>query len=211
MMFAEGTEIFRDVGIPVDWMSLLNGAALAQVQTGGASQTPTQTEGLDDIRPPFFYLHSWFWYWVALAVIGAIAIAILLWWKYRPHRLLSPKSAYELALEKLENARTLLREDVPMPYAVVVSETVRSYLGQRFQAPSTRRTTEEFLRQMETDRTTPLAEHRDLLREFLQSCDLVKFALYQPTLAELEQVHQRATNFVTATKPLPESTPRNGK
>jgi hypothetical protein len=211
MMFAEGTEIFRDVGIPVDWMSLLNGAALAQVQTGGASQTPTQTEGLDDIRPPFFYLHSWFWYWVALAVIGAIAIAILLWWKYRPHRLLSPKSAYELALEKLENARTLLREDVPMPYAVVVSETVRSYLGQRFQAPSTRRTTEEFLRQMEADRTTPLAEHRDLLREFLQSCDLVKFARYQPTLAELELVHQRATNFVTATKPLPESAHRNGK
>ena len=39
---------------------------------------------------------------------------------------------------------------------------------------------------MEADRATPLAEHRNLLREFLQSCDLVKFARYQPTLAELE-------------------------
>jgi hypothetical protein len=211
MMFSDGTEIFRDVEKSVDWMTLLNFTSLAEVQTADPRQTPPQTDGLDDIRPPFFYLHSWFWYGVALAVLGVIALAILLWWKYRPHRLLSPKSAYELALEKLEKARALIREDVPMPYAVVVSETVRSYLGQRFQAPSTRRTTEEFLRQMETDRTTPLAEHRDLLREFLQSCDLVKFALYQPTLAELEQVHQRATNFVTATKPLPESTPRNGK
>ena len=67
-----------------------------------------------------------------------------------------------------------------MPYAVLVSETIRTYLGQRFQTPSTRRTTEEFLRQMEADPATPLAEHRDLLRDFLQSCDLVKFARYQP-------------------------------
>ena len=72
-----------------------------------------------------------------------------------------------------------------------------------FQSPSTRRTTEEFLRPMEADPTTPLAEHRELLRDFLQSCDLVKFARYQPTLTELEQVQQRATSFVTATKPVP--------
>ena len=88
-----------------------------------------------------------------------------------------------------------------MPYAVAVSETIRTYLGQRFHSPSTRRTTEEFLRQMEADRATPLAEHRELLREFLQSCDLVKFASYQPRLAELEHVQQRAREFVLATKP----------
>jgi hypothetical protein len=114
-------------------------------------------------------------------------------------------------MEKLEKARALLREEEPMPYAVFVSETIRSYLGQRFQSPSTRRTTEEFLRQMETDRATPLAEHRDLLRGFLQSCDLVKFARYQPTLTELKQVQQNATRFVTATKPLPDASVRNGK
>ena len=170
----------------------------AQVQLSGADQ-------LQDIRPPYFYLHSWLWLWIVLAVIGIIALLVLLWYWLRPYKLLSPKTAYELALEKLERARSLLREDNAMPYAVLVSETIRSYLGQRFQAPSTRRTTEEFLRQMEADRTTPLAEHRDLLRNFLQSCDLVKFARYQPTLAELEQVHQRATSFVTGTKPLPPS------
>jgi hypothetical protein len=148
--------------------------------------------------------------WIALGVAGVLALLVLLWLWLRPQRLLSPKSAYELALEKLEKARALLREDDPMPYAVLVSETIRSYLGQRFQASSTRRTTEEFLRQMEADRNTPLAEHRDLLRDFLQSCDLVKFARYQPTLTELEQVQQRATTFVTATKPLPESARQNG-
>jgi len=159
-------------------------------------------DDIEDIRPPVFFLHSWFWLWIALGVAGAIALLLLAWFLLRPQRLLSPKSAYELALEKLEKARALLREDNPMPYAVLVSETIRSYLGQRFQAPSTRRTTEEFLRQMEADRATPLAEHRDLLRDFLHSCDLVKFARYQPTLTELEQVQQRATSFVIATKPV---------
>ena len=173
-------------------------------------QTPQQDD-IEDIRPPFFFLHSWFWLWIALGAVGVIALLVLLWILFKPHRLLSPKSAYELTLEKLEKARALLREDDPMPYAVLVSETIRTYLGQRFQALSTRRTTEEFLRQMEADRTTPLAEHRDLLRDFLQSCDLVKFARYQPTLTELEQVQQRATSFVTATKPIPVSAHQNGK
>jgi len=166
-------------------------------------QTSPQADQLEDIRPPFFYLHSWLWLWIALAASAALALLVLVWFWLRPHRLLSPKSAYELALEKLEKARALIREDDPMPYAVLVSETIRSYLGQRFQAPSTRRTTDEFLRQMEADPATPLAGHRDLLRDFLQSCDLVKFARYQPTLTELDQVQQRAITFVTATKPLP--------
>jgi len=160
-------------------------------------------DDIDDIRPPYLF-HGFggplLWLLlvlIALAILAAVLLAI--WW---PRRQLSAKSAYELALEKLERARTLLREDWPMPYAVAVSETIRTYLGQRFRAPSTRRTTEEFLRQMETDRATPLAEHRELLREFLQSCDLVKFARYQPRLAELEHVQQRAREFILATKPV---------
>jgi hypothetical protein len=158
-------------------------------------------DDIDDIRPPYFYLHSWFWLWSTLGIFALIALAILLWRLFRPQRQLSPKTAYELALEKLEQARALLREDQAMPYAVAVSETIRSYLSQRFQSPSTRRTTEEFLRIMEVDPAAHLAEHRDLLRGFLQSCDLVKFARYQPTLAELDEVQQSAFRFVTATKP----------
>ena len=171
---------------------------IAQTQP---SQTPADPN-LYDIRPPVFYSHSWLWLLGVLAVMALSAIALLLWLWLRPRaRQLSPKNAYELALEKLEQARGMLSEDQPMPYAIFVSETIRSYLSQRFQAPSTRRTTDEFLRQMEADRTTPLAAHRDLLREFLQSCDLVKFAKYHPRFAELEVVQQRAISFVTATKP----------
>jgi hypothetical protein len=187
------------------------GSPNGSASTAPAAGNDNQKDDLADIRPPYFYLHSWFWLWAALAIALVLAILLTLLILFWPRRQLSAKSAYEQTLEKLEKARALLREDEPMPYAVLVSETIRSYLGQRFQSPSTRRTTDEFLRTMEADPTSHLAEHRDLLRGFLQSCDLVKFARYQPTTAELEQVHQSAFDFVTATKPEPVSAQRNGK
>jgi hypothetical protein len=190
---------------PVDSGSAPVSLPQLQGSTPGAPQAQ-----LEDIRPPIFYLHSWLWLWIVLGLLALIALIVLLWRWFRPQKQLSAKSAYELTLEKLEKARGLIREEEPMPYAIFVSETIRSYLGQRFQSPSTRRTTEEFLRQMEADRTTPLAEHRELLRGFLQSCDMVKFARYQPTLNELQQVQQSATSFVIATKPLPDGA-QNGK
>jgi hypothetical protein len=169
--------------------------------------TTSPTPEIEDIRPPFFFGNGWFWLWIALGVAGAVGLLILLWFWFKPKKWLSPKSAYDLTLEKLEKARSLLNAENPMPYAVFISETIRSYLSQRFRTPSTRRTTEEFLRLMENDRGTPLAAYRDLLRDFLRACDLVKFGRYQPDLSELEQVHQRAFTFVTATKPSP--TPDN--
>ena len=169
-------------------------------------------DDLDVIRPPYlFYGFGGPALWLLLAFLSLLVLLAILIWLWWPRRQLSAKSAYELALERLERARALIREDKPMPYAVMVSEAIRTYLGQRFHSPSTRRTTEEFLRLMEADRATPLAEHRDLLREFLHSCDLVKFARYQPRLAELEHVQQRARDFVLATKPPETPGARNGR
>ncbi len=134
-------------------------------------------------------------------VLAAAALVVLLWRWFGTRAVRKAQTAYDLALERLEQARALMREDDPAPYAVAVSEAVRIYLGQRFGASSTRRTTTEFLRQMEADPSTPLAAHRDLLRDFLEACDLLKFARYRPGLPELERVQERAVSFVTATKP----------
>jgi hypothetical protein len=177
-----------------------------------ASSLPgPQHDEIYDIRPPLFFLHSWLWLWIALAALSALALLILLASWFHERTKPNPQSAYDVALEKLEKARALMREDDPAPYAVAVSETIRTYLGQRFHAPSARRTTEEFLRQMQSDSATPLAEHRGLLGEFLQSCDLLKFARYHPSATELDQVHQRAFTFVTATKPVAETTSSGGR
>jgi hypothetical protein len=168
---------------------------LAPAAAGG------KQDDIYDIRPPYFYLKPLTWLWVLLGALGVIALCVALWFLVKPLRAFRAKTPYEVALEKLEKARAMLNEENPEPYAVYVSETIRTYLGQRYRILSTRRTTEEFLRQVQADPATPLAPHRDLLREFLESCDLVKFAHYQPGREELEQVQQRAVSFVTATRP----------
>jgi hypothetical protein len=168
----------------------------------GQAGPNAKPDDIQDIRPPFFYLKPLTWLWVLLAALVLASLAVLLWFWLKPLRERRARTAYDLALEKLERARALLTEENAEPYAVLVSETVRTYLGQRFHTPSTRRTTEEFLRQMQADANTPLAAHSDLLRGFLEACDLVKFAHYQPGREELEQVQQRAVSFVTATRPV---------
>ena len=202
-----GPVVMPPSGTGPDQSTLPNAAmpmAGAPNAAGTNSQVPPNGEEIYDIRPPFFYLHSWTWLWIVLATIAAVALIYWLWRWLAGRTKLSAKDAYTLALEKLEQARTLMDPSNPEPYGVAVSETIRTYLGQRFGSPSSRRTTEEFLRQMEADPDTPLAAHRDLLREFLQACDLFKFAKYQPGPEELEQVHERAVSFVKATKPLDE-------
>ena len=177
--------------------------ALNAVPSPAAAGANGQPDDIYDIRPPYFYLKPLTWLWVLLGALAVIALAVALWRWLAPLRARRAKTPYEQALERLEKARALLSEENPEPYAVFVSETVRTYLAQRFKTPSTRRTTEEFLRQMQADAQTPLlAAHRDLLRAFLEACDLVKFAHYQPARDELEQVQQRAVSFVTATRPV---------
>ena len=157
-------------------------------------------ETIDGIRPA---PRSWLWLWLipAALLLTGLIVFLVLWLLRRSPR--AGKTAYELTLERLEQARGLMDESDPRPYANAVSEVLRTYLGQRFQARSTLRTTDEFLREMEAGTAVPLAEHRELLCNFLQACDLLKFAQYRPGRTELEQVQASAVTFVTATKPVP--------
>ena len=81
---------------------------------------------IDDIRPPYFFyawIHSAWWIPLALifAAILLVALLVLLW----PPRRLSAQSAYDLALEKLEQARALLRDPEH-------GATVRATLHERY-------------------------------------------------------------------------------
>lgn len=174
--------------------------------TDSPSSTPNPADDIYDLRPPIA-IFSWTpWIVGAAAGLVVLALAIGIWLGVRRLRVVPVRTAYELTLEKLDQARAMLDPQEPLPYTLLVSETLREYLGHRFQAPSSRRTTEEFLQLMDRNPAAPLAAHRDLLRHFLEACDLVKFARYQPTLEELEEVHDRAVSFVTATRPMPAAT-----
>jgi hypothetical protein len=88
-------------------------------------------------------------------------------------------------------------------YHTLVSDTIRRYLELRFQLRAPRQTTAEFLEAM---RQSPHlnADQRELLRGFLERCDLAKFARAEYSVPDCQATGAMAQSFVEQTKPAPE-------
>ena len=182
-----------------------NIAKLAQ-----APASPVSATDIRDIKPPVNIPNAWEWVWWAVAVVVGLAILFALWkwWRHRQANrpVPPPVPAHIRAKQKLAEALALISQ--PKPFVNAVSDTVRAYLEEQFTFRAPERTTEEFLRELgSTDLLLP--EQKESLGEFLQSCDLVKFAKYEPGENELQALHASALRLVEETEPQPELTPAN--
>ncbi len=155
-----------------------------------------------DIKPPVDIPSGWEWLWWTL---GALAVAALVfaawrWWQKRRSLIpvIPPVPAHVRAKQKLAEALELIAQ--PKLFCILVSDTVRLYLEERFEFRAPERTTEEFLHEL---RSTDLlsAEQKEKLGEFLECCDLVKFAKYEPREPELRELHNSAVLLVEETEP----------
>lgn len=155
-----------------------------------------------DIKPPIDIPNGWERLWLtllALAVLAALILAWRLWKKSRERISIEPLiPAHLRAKEALQKALDLIAQ--PKSFCILVSDTIRLYLEERFDFRAPERTTEEFLRELgETSLLTP--DQKESLGRFLQSCDLVKFAKYEPGENELRELHSSAVRLVEETEP----------
>lgn len=156
-----------------------------------------------DIKPPIGIYSGWVWFWGALGAVVVLAtlLAVLLFFlmrkKLKPVPPVVP--AHVRAKQKLTDALALISQ--PKPFVIAVSDASRSYLEERFRFRAPERTTEEFLRELNaTDLLSP--EQKGSLGRFLENCDLVKFAKYEPGESELRGLHSSAIQLVEETKPV---------
>ncbi len=169
------------------------------------------TNELREIKPPVAIPTGWMW---VAWVLGALILALLLYaaWRYWRKRRLQVVKVAEIpahirARQKLEAALSLIGN--PREFCIAVSDIVRWYLEERFSFRAPERTTEEFL--VELQGTTLLTDEQKLsLGRFLQSCDLVKFARYEPREPELRELHSAALQLIEQTKPAPQIAPAAG-
>src|SRR5439155_18093491 len=103
------------------------------------------------------------------------------------------------ARQKLEEALALIGQ--PREFCILVSDTIRFYLEERFDFHAPERTTEEFLYELQGTQLL-LPDQKESLGEFLKSCDLVKFARYEPREPELRELHASALRLVEETEPI---------
>ncbi|MEM8955372.1 MAG: hypothetical protein AAGD22_14555 [Verrucomicrobiota bacterium] len=136
------------------------------------------------------------WIWGSLGGLGAFVVVYMLivWLRGRAAgaRVLS---AREWALEALQGARGHMESGSSREFAYAVSDAVRGFIEVRFQLPSTRQTTDEFLRTV-AHRGAGLGPYRGVLTEFLGLCDLGKFGKWALDGDEMEAMHASAMALI---------------
>jgi hypothetical protein len=173
-------------------------AALIGILLGAGVCAAPLAEDIRDIRGPKYLLPDWLW---SALLGGAVLLALGIYglWRWRRRRAARVLLPYEIALQRLEEIAALMSPARAREFSIAVSDIIRLYIEQRFNVTATRRTTEEFLRDLLDSSDAALARHQGLLGEFLHQCDFVKFAALSLTQQNMESLRQSARAFVLAT------------
>ncbi len=170
----------------------------ATLSVPASSTSSSADEDIRDIRGPRNFAPGWI-IAALVAFLAVLASAVYFYWRWRRKRRTRILLPHELALQRLEGIRVLMRPSHAREFSTAVSDIVRNYIEQRFEVAITRRTTEEFLRDLIDFPVASLAPHQSVLSEFLQHCDLVKFAAMSLASQSMESLHNSAHMFVLAT------------
>jgi len=165
---------------------------LAQAAPAGDDIRDVRTVALE---PPF----NWTLWGGIAAAVGVLLIVLVVYLVMRGRK--APLLPHERALLSLEEARNEAKPGEGREYAYAVSEVVRQYIEERFNAQAAHRTTEEFLYSLLQNPNAALAGYTDSLKQFMEGCDLVKFAGVQLDQQGIDQFHITALNFIRATAP----------
>jgi hypothetical protein len=149
-----------------------------------------------DIAPPIDYSLIPRWV-IFLGTFAALTIAgLIVWLIIRSRKRAVPtKSARERALDLLERMQSDVEKMQPYRFSIRVSDALRHYVTEQFNLPVTRQTSVEFLNGL--TKASPFSEEeKSLLEDFLNRCDLIKFARYEATPADSTLLLEEATRFV---------------
>ena len=153
-------------------------------------------EEFHDIAPPVDYslIPPWLVFVIAFVVLSLLGLVV--WWfakRRKPD--LPPKAPREIALGELEQIRAEIDRMSPYQFSIGVSDILRSYVTKQYGVPATRQTSIEFLTAA-AKAPSFSTDDKSLLEDFLNRCDLIKFAKYEATISDSELLLEEAIRFV---------------
>lgn len=144
------------------------------------------------------------WPYVAGAVLVGLAVLAVAWRAHRRRRRAGPprvlQAAHVIACGRLDALADsgLVEAGRFEPFYAQVSNILRHYIEDRFGLRAPEQTTEEFLAELRhTDELDPAT--RGDLGQFLEHCDLVKFARQSATAEQMREALELVRRFVEHT------------
>ena len=188
---------------PAAFTSTAAPASTSSNTNSDANANAASADDIRDIRGPKGIFP--FWQMAALSVGAALlATGGFAAWRWARRRSTKAQQRFEIALQHLEDIRALMQPSSVREFSIAISDIVRLYIEDEFKVTATHRTTEEFLHDLLESSNASLAAHRNLLAQFLNQCDLAKFAGVGLSMRIMETLHQSARSFVIeSSKPLP--------
>ncbi len=163
-----------------------------------AQVTSKAPDEIEDIRPPISGSPA-LWVVGLLAVLLLLAVVAYFLWPDPKPGIVRPPLPKDLARKRLERARTRIAADSSYDFSVEISDILRSFIEQQFGIKAVRQTTIEFLNEASQTSHFDLS-HQDRLRDFLQTCDAIKFARVAAGTEESEALFEQASAFVEEVK-----------
>lgn len=153
-------------------------------------------DNFHEIAPPVDYSFIPTWAIFLASFVALSLIGLIVWWlKRKPRPALPPKLPREIALEELERISDEIDTINPYLFSIRVSDILRRYVTNQYALPVTRQTSVEFLTAL-AKLSRFSASEKSLLEDFLNRCDLIKFARYEATSADSRLLLEEATRFV---------------
>ncbi len=157
-------------------------------------------EEFHDIAPPVDYSLVPVWLIFVAVFATLLLLGLVVWLILRARRRPKPApTARDTALGQLRLIETELETMNPYQFSIRVSDILRRYVTEQYDVPSTRQTSVEFLNAVAKAARFSESE-KSLLAEFLNRCDLIKFARYDATTHDSRRLLEEATQFVQGGK-----------
>jgi hypothetical protein len=163
-----------------------------------------QKPDIKEIGPPVDLpgLSGWLYFLMGLAA-AALALSLYMLWRRRKggRKARAALPPHEFALAELRKlmAEDLIAKGQAKLFYLRVSAILRHYIEDRFGLRAPERTTEEFLNDLQTTHVL-LPRQKELLKRFLEHCDMVKFAEYQPNRDEVDNTLNTCAQFIAETR-----------
>ena len=160
-----------------------------------ASRAPDE---LEDIRAPVADSPSFVIAAILAGLLILTLIAYFIWPNPKPRTILPPLPR-EIAKRRLQALKEAMQNENEYDFSIKISDLLRSFIEHHFGIQAVRQTTVEFLIAASKDPQFDLAQ-QERLRQFLLTCDSIKFARVKSDMPGRESLFDQAAAFVEEAK-----------